>query len=515
MVYKTLSSFAFIAILTSGLVAKSSAADRRFNVLVVTTDDMSCDSVGVYGCKLADTTPEMDRLASKSMRFEHAHVQVGNCMPSRNVMFSGRYPHNNGVEGFYQVPNANYPVFSSLMKNAGYYTGIRHKVSHSTPYHPYPAWDVVLDDKLTGVHANTKNIESYYLATKAGIELAKSAGKPFCLNINIADPHKPFFNEVKLPDPNQPSRVFSADEVPIPGFLPDSPIIREELARYYSSVRRADDCLGKILKAVTEAGEFENTVIFFLSDHGMPLPFAKTQLYFHSTRTPWMVRWPGVTKPASVDSEHMISGVDLLPTILEIVGIEPPSGMDGRSFAVLLKGEKQTDRDMVITEYNENSGGNRHPMRSLVTKDFAYIFNPWSNGKRQFATATKGTDTYREMVRMAGTDSQIAERLDLFEHRVVEEMYNYVVDSDAKVNLIGNENYASEYGRLTGALEAWMVRTKDPMLEVFRNRASLDAREAYMEVVEQEAAMRNKGKAKKVGKKQNSKKGKKKDSAKL
>ena len=106
---------------------------ERLNVLVITADDMSCDSVGVYGCRLKDTTPNMDRLAAASLRFNHAFVQVGNCMPSRNVMFSGRYPHNNGVEGFYQVRNT-YPVMADLMKAAGYYTGIRHKVTHSTPW---------------------------------------------------------------------------------------------------------------------------------------------------------------------------------------------------------------------------------------------------------------------------------------------------------------------------------------------------------------------------------------------
>ena len=101
------------------------------NILLITVDDMSCDSVGVFGCKLPGTTPNMDQLAAQSLRFEHAHVQVGNCMPSRNVMFSGLYPHNNKVEGFYQVKNPGWPHMADLMKKAGYYTGIRGKVTHS------------------------------------------------------------------------------------------------------------------------------------------------------------------------------------------------------------------------------------------------------------------------------------------------------------------------------------------------------------------------------------------------
>jgi N-sulfoglucosamine sulfohydrolase len=104
---------------------------------------MNADSVGAFGCPLADTTPSIDALAKQGLRFLHAHVQVGNCVPSRNVMWSGRYPHNSGVEGFYPVPDPDYPVLVDLVKQAGYFTAIYHKVSHSTPYHPYD-WDLVL-----------------------------------------------------------------------------------------------------------------------------------------------------------------------------------------------------------------------------------------------------------------------------------------------------------------------------------------------------------------------------------
>lgn len=467
------------------------AAPAQLNVLIITTDDMSCDSVGVYGCKLEGTTPNMDRLAAQSLRFNHAYVQVGNCMPSRNVMFSGRYPHNNRVEGFYQVKNPGYAVMADLMKMGGYFTGIRHKVSHSTPYSPYPAWDVVLDTMPDGSPAHVKSAAAYYATTKHGIALAKKARKPFCLNINIADPHKPFYKEGGRDDPHVPSRVFTAKEVPVPGFLPDDPAIREELALYYSSVRRADDCLGEILKALKESGEEERTAIIFLSDHGMPLPFAKTQLYFHSTRTPWMVRWPGVTKAGAVDDRHIVSGVDFLPTLLDIVGLAHPKGMDGRSFAPVLRGQSQEGRDYMVAEYNENAGGHRHPMRSIITKEYAYIFNPWSNGERVMATATKGTVTYRRMQALAKSDENVAERLKLFDHRVPEELYNYGRDEDALENLIARPEHRAERDRLTRMLEAWMEKTKDPMLEVFVGRHDSKVREAYMKKVEAEATERN------------------------
>lgn len=467
------------------------AAQPKPNLLIITMDDMSCDSVGAYGCKLPGTTPHMDRLAAESFRFNHAFVQVGNCMPSRNVMYSGRYPHNNRVEGFYQVKNPGWPHISDLLKGAGYYTGIRHKVTHSTPYHPYPAWDVVLDTILQGRLASPKNAESYYVSAKHGITEARKAGKPFFLNLNISDPHKPFYNEDGRGDPNVPSRVFTAEEVPVPGFLPDDPEVRRELAMYYSSVRRGDDCLGGILRALEESGQKDRTVIVFLSDHGMPLPFAKTQLYFHSTRTPWMVRWPGVTKPGAVDDRHLISAVDMLPTILDILGMPHPPGFDGRSFAPVLRGEMQADRDYIVAEYNENSGGHRHPMRSIITKEYGYLFNPWSNGERMMATATKGTITYRRMQALAKTDPYVAARLRLFDHRLPEEMYQYSKDPDALQNLIDDPRHRAERERLTKLLDAWMVRTRDPILEVFRNRHDLRAREAYMARMEKESALLN------------------------
>ena len=469
------------------LFTKWSAAAEKPNILVITVDDMSCDSMGAFGCKLPNTTPTMDRLAKQGLKFNHAHVQVGNCYPSRNVLFSGLYPHTNGVEGFFRVEN-KYPVLTDLMKRGGYYVAIAGKVTHSTPYHPY-GWDDVLS------LGHIKDPAAYHNATKEGIANSKKAGKPFCLNINISDPHKPFY---KGPgDRYQPSRVFTAKEVPIPGFLFDHPAVRKELALYYSSVRRADDCVAKILAALDKSGEADNTVVMFLSDHGMPLPFAKTQLYHHSTHTPWIVRWPGKIKPGTVDDEHMISAIDALPTILDIAGIEHPEGFQGRSFAPLLKGEKQTDRDMVFKEYNEASNRRRDIMRAVQSRKFLYIFNPWSNGERQTRTATFGTATYRTMVTLSKTDPRIAARTRLLERRVLEELYDIENDPDALNNLIDDPKHRDQLARHRKELEDWMVRTKDHTLEAFRNREDPSAVEAYM--AKQEELVKSRPKKKKQG----------------
>ena len=490
-------------LLCSFCLASGVSAADKLNLLLITVDDMSADSIGVFGCKLPDTTPNIDRLASQGLRFTRAHVQVGNCMPSRNVMWSGRYPHNNGVEGFYQVKDPGYPVLVDLMKQAGYFTAIRHKVSHSTPYSPYD-WDLVLDTLADGTRAHVKDPVSYGVSTTRGIDAAKAQGKPFCLLINIADPHKPFHAQGRrgetIPDPHTPSRVFRPEEPPTPGFLFEDPVVSKELAHYYSSVRRADDGVGHILKSLEDSGQAEHTLVMFLSDHGMPLPFAKTQLYHHSTHTPLIVRWPGLTRAGAVDDKHMVSAVDFLPTLLDTLGLPHPKGMDGRSFAPLLKGQEQAGRDMVIKEYNENAGGSRDPMRAVQTQRLLYLFNPWSNGQRIMATATTGTPTYRRMAELAKTDQTIAARHDLYQHRVVEELYDIQRDPDCLVNLIDDPAHQQELTRLRQALETWMVDTGDHMLDTFRKRDDPAAREAYVQQKEKEAEQRRS--AKRKGKKQ-------------
>ncbi len=461
------------------------ADDNRPNVLIITVDDMSADSLGAFGCKLADTSPNIDAFAKEALRFNQAHVQVGNCMPGRNIMWSGMYSHANGVEGFVQNPNADYPVLCDLAQAAGYFAAIRGKVPHSTPYHPY-AWDAVLDESPAGKKWHTKDANSYGQSTRQGIQMAKDAGKPFCLMINISDPHKPFYAQGKngetVEDPHVPSRVFHAEEVPVPGFLPEDDVIRKELAHYYSSVRRADDCFREVMTALDDSGQADRTFVMFLSDHGMPLPFAKTQLYEHSTHTPLMVRWPSVTKPGSIDNEHMVSAVDLLPTLLDVMGQKHPSPerLHGRSFEPLIRGEAQDNRDFVILQYNENSGRWRHPMRGIQTRQYLYLYSPWSDGNRKFATATTGTMTYRQMVKRALTEPDVAARLELFDHRVLQELYDISVDPDCLVNLIDSPSHQSTLVKMRQQLAKSLAETNDPVAPLVASIDDDSLREAYM-----------------------------------
>ena len=474
------------------------------NVVLVTVDDMNADSLGSFGCEVKNTSPNIDAFAMDAMRFNYAHVHATSCIPSRNAISSGRYLYNSGIEGFYALPKekVTFRTLPEVLRSKGYFTMIRGKAHHSYPYHPYPAFDIMFDTQLKEENVNIRKCETFYTYTKKGVEAAAKAGKPFFFSMDIHDPHTGYYNWLtkkgkigpgmnKDDINNPPSKIFSADEITVPSFLPDTPLTRQEIAAYYSTVRRADDSFGFMIKALKETGVYNNTMIIFLSDHGMPEPFAKTANYYHSSRTPLTVRVPGITKAGSIDKNHMIGASDIFPSVLEVLGIQEEPGLDGRSFVSILKGQKQENRDFVITMYEENVGGNRQPTRSIITKDYAYISNLWSDGERKFATATKGMAATKEMFRLAEEGDKFwQERVQMFEHRVPEELYNYAKDPDALNNLIDQPEMKAKAEELRAKLVQVMTESKDPLLEVYQNRDNEKMLAAHLAKVDKESAWR-------------------------
>ena len=480
------------------LLAADAAAAGPPNILLITADDMNCDSVGAFGCRVKDTTPQIDRLAAQGMRFEHAHVTIAVCQPCRSVWLTGRYPHRSGGEGFHKLQKPGVPLLPGLLREAGYLVGLLGKEPHCTPYADF-SWDTPKQPLGAG-----RNPRLYGEHAKAFFEQAKQAGKPFFLMANSHDPHRPFYGndryEYGKPDgPQVPSKVFQPKDVVVPGFLPDIPQVRLEISEYYSSVRRCDDTVGALLAAIDDSGMAEKTIVVFLSDHGMTLPFAKTNVYYHSTRTPWIVRWPGRVEPGSVDRDHFISGIDLAPTLLEVAGVDQPEGMDGFSLKPLLLGHKQDGREMVFTQFHQTAGRGRYPMRAAEDKRFRYIYNPWSDGTRVFRNESQSGRSMKAMVAAGQSDPAIAARCELFLHRVPEEFYDLENDPDALENLVGDPEHRADVERFRKALADWMRRTEDPAWKALENRADEGVRRQFMAEQDQK---KGEPKQKRQGKKQ-------------
>ena len=469
------------------------------NILLITVDDMNYNSIGVYGCPVKNITPNIDRLANEGIRFEHAFVQLAVCMPSRNVLATGLYPQRSGLEGFNYIPEESpvKSVFEILQEN-GYFTGCMDKLSHCFP-------------KMSGVQNINMAIETeelnqgrdpalFYKKTREFLAEAKKSKQPFYLMVNSKDPHRPYYNsdDVKtfrrgenfFGDKSEPipSYVYTENEVNVPAFLPDLPDVRKEITQYYNSVKRADDMVGEVLRALAESGLEKNTIVFFLSDNGMSFPFSKTNVYLNSTRTPLIVKWPGKTKAKQVEKEAFVGGVDFLPTVLGITGIQEPYQLDGYSYKNRLLGKPYTKQHDVYTLFFATSAFKPYPMRCLQTVNFAYIFSPWANeGEYQFMSESKAGLTYNAMKAESAINPDIAARIRLLDFRETEEFYDLKNDPDALVNLIDNPQYKMQIEQFREAMEQKMRQTDDHILSVFRHRTNPDSLKSYVQAMQQRA----------------------------
>lgn len=448
---------------------------RNLNILLFTADDLNCDSVGSFGGNVPGLTPNIDSFASQGIRFERAHVNVAICQPSRGILATGRYGHNSGILGFMHT-DRDIPTVMETFRNAGYLTAVLGKVNHSTPKADYK-WDFVRCQAELG---NGRDPEIYYENCKKFLARCRHEGKPFYMMVNSHDPHRPFHIPGKpIKDAKEPSKTYTADGIPVPGFVPDLPGVREEFSYYLNSARRLDDTFGKTMKALEDLDFEENTLVMFLSDNGIAIPFAKCNAYLASTHTPWIVRWPELVGQGTVDKDHFISGVDFFPTVLEAAGMPAPKGLDGFSFLPLLRGKRQAGRDKVFTQIDMKIDGDAVPMRCVQDKRFGYIFTPWSDGKFYYRNNNEGL-TMKAMVEAAETDPFIAQRVKMFRYRVLEEFYDLESDPDCLDNLIGKSGYEDEVKRMQGYLRDWMEQTHDPLLPAFESRYSSEKRKSAL-----------------------------------
>lgn len=491
--FKTMRAFSFgfslLLLLTATTVWGKS---DRPNILFITMDDMNWDSMASYGCKLPGISPNMDRLAQSGMRFQYAYTQTSSCVPSRTTFQSGRYPHNTGVLSFYNV-DAGFASLPELLKKNGYYTVCINKPRDSSLTDDYERyWDY--HQILKG--AEKRGASTYAGPLKQAIASAGKLQRPFYCVVNIADPHKPFFNDpssiTKGFDKFGPSKTYSTEDVEIPEFLPQRPEVREEMRNYYNSVKRGDDCVGAVLNALKASGQQNNTVVVFVSDHGMPLPYAKSSLYPDGVRTPWVVVWPNHVSAGIVDDRHLVSAIDFMPTILDITETEHPDGLQGRSLLPLIEGESDRTRDHVFVEFNDNAGGNAFPMRAVHTKDFVYVFNAWGTGNNTFLSAATSYQSEKTMKRLSATDPAIAKRYDFLLHRCVEEFYDLRSDPHCLVNRIDSPEFGRTADKLRQQLDEWMKATDDYLLEAFEARKHTGRLQAIYEQLDAQALARAK-----------------------
>jgi N-sulfoglucosamine sulfohydrolase len=453
-----------------GQPAHSQNAARPRNLLLILADDLNADSMGWMGSKLG-ATPNTDAFARTCHRFEQLHVSVPICQPSRAALLTGRVPHRNGALGFHPV-SRDVPTLPEVLAARGYFTAAFNKTLHMTPEDKF-GW--ALHDDGFG-----KNPKALRANVERAMREAAAKNQPFFINANITDPHRPFHGTEPRGDadggpprrlpPNQANQSavepFAETAITVPAFLEDLPGVRKEVAQYFSSVRRFDESFGEIQAALEASGARGNTVIVFLSDHGMSFPFSKATVYRNGTWAPVLLWWPGMGKPV-VNTEDMVSSVDLMPTLLELLSVPAPAGMDGRSLVPLLEGKQQPGRDHVVTHVNSVSSGRSFPGRCVRSRGQSYIWNSWPDGKTRFAVEAMIGLSFRAMEEAAAEDPRIRARVQQYLHRTRQEFYDLEQDPDERRNLIDDPKRQAEIKALRSLLLAHMRKTADPLLAEF------------------------------------------------
>jgi N-sulfoglucosamine sulfohydrolase len=431
---------------------------RKWNLLLITVDDMNADSVGWMGNKL-NLTPNVDAFARSAHRFVNNHNICPICQPGREALLTGRVPHRSGGLGFNPI-RKDVPTLVEVLKAAGYHTAAIEKIPHMAPAEKFP-WD---DKRQGGIGKDPSKMRA---AVRDILGKAADAKKPFFLNANITDPHRPFFGaggkNAKGDGSTSGITPLTAREVFVPSFLEDLPRVREELAQYYSSIKRLDVSFGAIMDELSAAGRQDDTLVVFWSDHGMSFPFSKATVYHNGTWSPVLVRTPGMGKPQ--DRAEFVSSVDVMPSLLELLHVEAPMGMDGRSWVALLNGEAQPDRDFVVTHVNTVSSGKSFAQRCVRTKTHSLQFHAWVGAGIAFRVEAMSGLTFAAM--NASTDEKVKRRV---KQLVVGEklaLFDLTTDPDERNNVIGQKGYAKTLADLSERLLAHMKNTNDPQTQAF------------------------------------------------
>ena len=311
------------------------------NLLVITLHDTGRH----FGCYGVDTvhSPHIDRLATEGVRCTRMFCASPVCSPSRGAMNTGRYPQSNGLMGLVHEPwrwrlDPEERHIAQLLGAAGYQTAVA-RFQHEAPEAARLGFEHELAmGPLSGCAAAEQVAE--WLTTR-------DDPRPFYLQFGLFETHTPYDSAGTAPDDSR--------GVTIPEWVADTPSARAYFAGLQGSVRHADQAVGTVLAALDTAGLTQDTVVVFTVDHGVEIGGlrAKWSCYDPGLEIAYLVRWPGGGIDGGRTLEWLLGNVDHTPTMLDLLGIDPPANLEGRSFAAGLRGtaEATATRDAVFAMF--------------------------------------------------------------------------------------------------------------------------------------------------------------------
>jgi arylsulfatase A-like enzyme len=395
--------------------------------------------LGVYGHR-GVSSPRLDRLAAEGILFTRAYAAAPQCSPSRGALFTGRYPHSNGLIG---LANRGFEyhegvrTLPQILSDAGWYSalfGMQHETS-------YPS-------RLGFNTFDVSNCDCDYVVARTQDWLTRHAPRdddtPFLLTAGFQETHRPWPRERYQPAP--------LDDVEVPDYLPDIAEIRSDFADFYGAIAVADAAIGRLLDTLGDTGLDANTWVVFFTDHGAPFPRAKSMLYDAGTGIALIIRPPSRLGITPHVYDELFSGVDLLPSLLDLLGIAIPADVEGISHAGNLlrpAADATPVRDELFTEKTFHDSFD--PTRAIRTKEYSYIENYAAPHLVDLPLEVQDSPSGKAFALLAAGP------------RPTRELYQLLDDPNELNNRLGDEGHGLEaiVNDLALRLHRWRERTGD------------------------------------------------------
>lgn len=453
----------------------SASPAMRPNIVLFVVEDLG-PRIGAYGDPLA-VTPNIDRLAAQGIRYTRAFTTSGVCAPSRAALITGMYQHTIGAQhmrtssfgrtrsgdlGEYTTPGPAYETvpppevkaFPELLRAAGYWTLNNSKTDYQFG-EPFTIWDA---------HSSTARLEE------------RDPDKPFFAMFSSSLTHESGLFREGFADKLPKSRELAASnrerlsqldartdptEVTVPGYLPDTPEVRTEIARHYDNIRLMDRWVGERLAELEATGQFDNTIVVWTTDHGDGFPRAKRSLYDSGLHVPLIVRFPDGYGAGSI-ADELVSFVDLAPTFLAMAGAEVPAHLHGRDLF-----DPDGPRRQYVHAARDRIDEWPDRVRAVRDERFKYLRNFLP--ERPFFGVLyyrENLASMAELRRLHGENALPESLAAYFETpRPAEELYDLENDPDELANLAANPAYAADLERLRAELDRWLADAGDTSIE--------------------------------------------------
>ena len=428
----------------------------RPNIVLIVAEDMG-PHVGCYGDNTVPT-PNIDRLAREGVRFDNGYVTQASCSPSRSSILTGLHVYQNfqlGLAHTGYTMHKGIPNLPELLKQKDYRTGILGKL-HVNPENEFP-FDYRSGSKDVAI-----------LAARADEFLNDTGDRPFFLMINFWDCHRDQGQGVPQPFPDTrfgwPEDPVGPEDVnifPEYGEI-DELVVREEVAGYYNSIQRVDIGIGMLLDALAKHKKLDNTIIMFIGDHGPAFSRGKTTTYEFGIKVPYIVRWPGMAKPG-LESEALVSTIDIVPTCMSAAGLEVPSYLPGRSLVTVLRGEGENWRSTLVAEWHTHGPGFQ-PQRCIRNSRYKLILNMRTDVTKS-GLGIDGCKVAQALKLAKYNGTKVQRVFNMLRNPPEIELYDLQKDPIEYHNLGDDPGYREIKEDLIRQLQAYRERTGDPFLD--------------------------------------------------